>query len=477
MTYKQKTLYLIIFVAFLNIIYNANFPIHFDETYYWAMSKHPQLCYFDIPPMLSYMIAFFTFFSDNVVFIRLVSVFSVAISMLYLYKLSYIIYKNQKHSFVLVAILLSLPVTELGFTITTTDAPFMLFFSASMYYGYKALFFRQTKDFVKLGFSIGFGAISKYTTILIPAILILFALLYKRDVFKSIKPYVSAFIVFLIFLPVLIWNYNLDFEPIIFRYKFGSSSGYDISLNYLLDYLGGNMILFTPVFFVFFIYYLLKYKTLNTSEKFLVFSTILFLMYFLYKALFKQMALNWYAPAIFIGMVFVVNNMQKDGFKKGIKIGFFVSISLMLLVKFPDFFGLQKDTNSKSRVMGWKEATERFDKITPKNSLICTDYYSSSSMLNYYLKDRRGKIIEAFSPDRKSDYDYWYDLDSFNGKGCYLFFKGKMNQKERNLRHNVKLLETFEYNHPPYSKRKFYFYKCDMLTLRVTTPTTYQGAK
>jgi 4-amino-4-deoxy-L-arabinose transferase-like glycosyltransferase len=185
----------------------------------------------------------------------LVATVSSTVSIYFLYLLSNEIYHNKKNSFYLVVALLFLPIVQVGFTITTTDAPLMMFWNMSVYFGYKAIFDGRLRYYILLGIAVGLGAISKYTMVLIVLSFILFALLYKKELFKSYKPYVTALIVIVIFLPVLIWNYKLNFEPIIFRYKFGSTSDYTIYLSYLGDYIVGIYSYLLP----YFLYFLLSF--------------------------------------------------------------------------------------------------------------------------------------------------------------------------------------------------------------------------
>jgi hypothetical protein len=190
------------------------------------------------------------------------------------------------------------------------------------------------------------------------------------------------------------------------------------------------------------------------------------LLYFAYKALFKHMAINWYSPAVVVAFVFVVNKMLILNYKKWFYIGVAIATTLTLLIKFPDQFYLKYDANSKSRVMGLKEGAYEFMKMVPKDSLICTDYYSTSSILNYYFPQDSKRVIEVFTYDRKSDYDFWYDINSYDGKSCYVFAKGKLNNQEKSLCQDIKLIKTYVYKKEPYSKRKFYFYKCNKLLIK-----------
>jgi len=122
-SYTKRTLILIAFMAIINIIYNFQFPIHFDETYYWWMSKNLSLSYFDIPTLLPYMIRIFTFFGDEAWQIRLVNIFCLSVTAWYMFLLAKDIY-DDKVGFIVVLVTLLLPHMQIGYSVTTTDIPF-----------------------------------------------------------------------------------------------------------------------------------------------------------------------------------------------------------------------------------------------------------------------------------------------------------------------------------------------------------------
>jgi len=74
----------------------------------------------------------------------------------------------------------------------------------------------STSDWIKLGIIVGIAFLNKYQTVLILASMFLWALIFKREVFKQKMFYVSIIIAFLIFLPHLIWLFKYDFFPLLY---------------------------------------------------------------------------------------------------------------------------------------------------------------------------------------------------------------------------------------------------------------------
>ena len=69
------------------------------------------------------------------------------------------------------------------------------------YYFYKCMKTDRPVDWIILGLVTGLSFLNKYQTALIALPLLIWAVVFKRDVFKQWKIYVSALLAFLIFLP------------------------------------------------------------------------------------------------------------------------------------------------------------------------------------------------------------------------------------------------------------------------------------
>ncbi len=151
---------LILFLAIFSTIYNAFLPLHGDEAYYWMWSKHIQMGYYDHPPMIAFMIYLTNFISQSEWGVRLVNVFSMSISALYIFKLTKLI-SDEKTALNSVLIFLSVALTNAGFIMTTPDSPLSLFWTITLYYTYRAIFIGEKKDFLLTGLFLGFMMLSK----------------------------------------------------------------------------------------------------------------------------------------------------------------------------------------------------------------------------------------------------------------------------------------------------------------------------
>lgn len=84
------------------------------------------------------------------------------------------------------------------------------------YFGYKCMTENKFSDWIILGITTGICFLNKYQTALIILPMLIWALIYKREIFKMKRFYMSIIIAFLIFLPHLLWMIKYDFFPILY---------------------------------------------------------------------------------------------------------------------------------------------------------------------------------------------------------------------------------------------------------------------
>ena len=84
------------------------------------------------------------------------------------------------------------------------------------YFGYKCMTENKFSDWIILGITTGICFLNKYQTALVILPMLIWALIYKREIFKMKRFYMSIIIAFLIFLPHLLWMIKYDFFPIFY---------------------------------------------------------------------------------------------------------------------------------------------------------------------------------------------------------------------------------------------------------------------
>ena len=84
------------------------------------------------------------------------------------------------------------------------------------YYAYKCLNEENNKNWLILGILVGISFLNKYQTALVILPIIIWALIFKKSIFKNIFVYIAMAIAFLIFLPHLLWMIRYEFFPLLY---------------------------------------------------------------------------------------------------------------------------------------------------------------------------------------------------------------------------------------------------------------------
>ena len=84
------------------------------------------------------------------------------------------------------------------------------------YYFYRCMHDDSWNNWTLLGLITGFCFLNKYQTVLVLIPMAIWALAFKKDVYKSPKFYWSVLLAFLIFLPHLLWLIKYDFFPLMY---------------------------------------------------------------------------------------------------------------------------------------------------------------------------------------------------------------------------------------------------------------------
>jgi len=456
-TPKKSAYLIIIFLAIFSTIYNAFLPLHGDEAYYWMWSHHLQAGYFDHPSMIAYMIYLTNFISQAEWGVRLVNIFSFSISALYIFKLTSKMF-DEKTALNALLVFSSIIIVNAGYIITTTDSPLILFWTLSLYFSYMALFYKERKYFIFAGITIGLMMISKYTSILFVFALLLFIALKKREILFNINIYISTIISLIIISPMLYWNYQHEWISFVFQLDHGSTDNFELNLNAMFEYIGGQFLAFSPLFAALLFYYTLKNKLFFKDDKLFFLSLFMSftLGFFLYKSMFTFMGLNYAAPAYVSGVILLAYIVSKYELEKSFRIGLYIAIFLTLVGRFGIMFYLEI---FQDRMYGNREAVFLTQTYVKDGDAIYGDHLTTAAYLKYYLKGKPDTDIATDS--RFSQYDMWRSKD-FIKNGLVLTLDTKENALKK-IYKNVILLDTLTVQRGLNRTKTFYIY-------RVSTP-------
>jgi len=448
---QKSALILILSMAIFSAIYNAFLPLHGDEAYYWMWSHHLQTGYYDHPPMIAFMIYITNFISENEWGVRLVNVFSFSIAALYIFKLTLEI-SDDKTALNAVIIFFSVIIVNAGFIITTTDAPIILFWTLSLYYTYRAIFYGSLKDYILTGLMIGLMMLSKYTAIILVFSIFIFILLKRRDILLNIKFYLALLIAFVVVSPMLWWNYQNDWISFLFQLGHGTSESYELQLNTFFEYIGSQFGLFSPVFAALLFYYLIKDRLYFKDDKlfFISLSVALTLGFFGYKSLFKSMGVNFAAPAYIGGVIILAYIISKYELKKSFKVGLIVALFFTIVARYLMLFHLdiirEEMYNPQAPIAKFATHLKEGDKIYG-------DHLTTAAYLTYYLPNHPDADLAISS--RFSQYDMWREEDYLQDGLVLTRYRKRDAELKKNFK-NVELIDTYVVIP---DKRVFYTYR------------------
>ena len=308
--YVIYVLYLIVISTLVRALLATFLELGNDEVYYRLYALYPDWSHFDHPLMVGLLMQITTFdlLFQSEFFLRLGSVIIGAINIWIIFNIGKELkdYRSGYYSALLyVSSLYSSIITGV---FILPDTPQSLFWLWAILLMIKIVPRCPRLPVVglsmlKVGAVIGFGILSKYTTIFLWFGIGLYILIYNREWLKSKWLYISIFISIAIALPILIWNIQNNFISISFHSNRVDVSGYSIDLDYFFTELIGEILYNNPInYFLIVIALFVAFKGGLKIEKgqlrLLVLSSLPLVITFLIFSLFRRTLPHWTAPGI-----------------------------------------------------------------------------------------------------------------------------------------------------------------------------------
>lgn len=297
-------LILLLLVTGFHLALGSYFPPVDDELYYWTWSKNLSPSYYDHSPMVAYLISFATWmFGDNLFAIRF---FASILSFLILWIVAMIVPGKQ-----ILILLIFCPVFLFGGHFMTPDLPMLFFWTTYLIWlMHLSTQISQWSDdpitrvwrkaaaawpyWTLGGILLGLGILSKYTMLM--ALPISFIALFLR---YRTKAWLGGFVLHsivagLFCLPILYFNHQWNWEPLLFQWHHGMSQG-SFSLNSLFNFIGSQVLLIGALPFVLAPFIIKARKELGDNPELYIclFFFLLPLGFFMFQALRNQVEANW----------------------------------------------------------------------------------------------------------------------------------------------------------------------------------------
>jgi 4-amino-4-deoxy-L-arabinose transferase-like glycosyltransferase len=224
-------------------------PAGNDEAYYYAYALNPSLSYFDHPPVVALLAGFGPAITGiaGPFTIRLGAIVLFVATSLLFYRLARS-FTDERGAFFALLALNCCPLTILGACAAVLpDASLAICWTGALLILRRILLTEESTptDWTAAGVLSGLAMLSKYHGFLLPGLLGMYLLIYRRDLLKTPWPHVYGVVALAVFSPVLIWNAQHDFVS--FRFQGARAGGGGLSLKYVAMTIGGQLGYLTPM--------------------------------------------------------------------------------------------------------------------------------------------------------------------------------------------------------------------------------------
>lgn len=459
-----------------------------DECYYWEWSRKLDYCYMDQGPILGFVIYLSTkIFGRSTEFtVRISAVIFTLFTTLVLLLFIKENFKDISISIFAILLINLIPFTSLGQMLMTHDNLQMFFWSLSFYYFSRVLHNilngkSSIKFWILTGIFCGLNIMSKYTGVLFVLCVIIYLLSNK-----NLKKYLfkSEFLIFLILtvvicLPAIIWNIKNNFPT--FHYLFTSGIVFrpykTLSMVSILEYVGSQCGLMTPLIFFVYIYSIFKYikKSTDIQLNWSIINSLSVFIFFLVLSAISTTEANWPAVGYFGAIILIAKFFSTIWDKKFGKVYILFSFIFCFVVNFVVLLDLAKpflpfNFIGDDKIRGWKILAKEVDKTLNdirkfnEKIFLLSDYYGIAAKLAFYTQNSEEVYcIDLGRPLRQ--YSMWSKFDKKIGSNAlYVTANKKLNPKLLQIFKNVELQKTVKIpirqvkNFSSYNE--FYVYKC-----------------
>ena len=407
-----------------------------DEAYQWLWSKHLALSYYSKPPGIALIQwAGTALFGDNEFGVRFFSPLLAAI-------LSVLVFRfiarqaGARTAFCLLLITFSTPLLVVGSILMTVDPPLTLCWMWAVIAGWRAVQpDGKTRDWLVAGLALGLGSLCKYTALLqLVCWAIFFALQPSARIhLKKAGPWLALLICGICTLPVAIWNSQHGWITVNdVAGDAGLHSAWHPTLTYFWEFVGGEMGLLNPLFFIGALAAMvIAWKRRREKPLWLFLLCLgapLFLGYWLL-SFHSRVQMNWIAaavPPLLCLMVLVWAESQRR-IKPWLVAGLLIGITVSVFMYDFDLTGrlaankLPGDVDFTHRLRGWRETARLVEaerlKFDP-NAFILADHYGTTGLYTFYSAPARAAATTTQplvycldSPTPINQFPYWDQYD------------------------------------------------------------------
>lgn len=417
MTDKNKLFFLLLLKAFLLflLIQSGYLSLAPDEAQYWTWSRHLDFGYYSKPPLIAWQIRLTTaLFGNTELGVRIGSLIYGFLQALILYKIESLL-KNPFWAAITMAF------SPLGIFLSfaaTTDPGSIFFLTLALYMLLKG------GRFSLCGLCIMLGALYNWRIFFFWPLLLVCLPFFPKLRSKKLIGAIAISLIALV--PTLYWNGAHDFAT--FKHVFETTAKATTGKNRgnFFDFLGSQMGIISPVFFVLMVISLLR-RHKKWELAFCSCITGACLFYYLF-SFFSKIQPNWalylYPPG-FAVMAYYSN-------KKALHIGTWVSVVLTAIALSIPFLQsrslvpLAYQANPFRQNMGWNHLPKALSEAGYKDEFLFSDKYQTTSLLSFYTQ--RQAYFFNLQGQRKNQFSYWPQMREEKGQSGYFVIAENTNE-------------------------------------------------
>jgi hypothetical protein len=436
------------------LVAGANLGLIFDECYYWVWSLHPQLCYFDHPPFVAWVIAAgHTLLGHHALAVRLGAILSGVILAVVGRLLAKGMFGREAGNRAGIFLTLA-PVFAGNAFLMTPDTWLAPAWALALLFAWKGS--REDASmlwWLPCGAVAGIGLLSKYTMILFFAGLALFWIISPGKRTRILGGGLVAGIIALIFFsPVIYWNSTHDWASFIHQihHGFHNEQSVLLHLNFLSNYALFLVVLVSPILGLF----CFRSAVRLEDERFRFLASFFWgvVAFFGYSAATAHIEANWPMMAFVSGLILVAGDWTRypHAWRQTALIVLFaadlvavIALSLLLLFGKPLLSGLSKppdfgwasrmtgstmlaveaqrsltDLQAKlSEIIGPRDVAQRVQEEFRASGadFLCADTYQTFGVLSFYAPALEPVL---WLPDRGRKRFPWIQETVWDGKNA-----------------------------------------------------------
>ncbi|HTQ52256.1 MAG TPA: glycosyltransferase family 39 protein [Candidatus Acidoferrales bacterium] len=417
-----------------------------DEALFWLQSKHLALSYYSKPPLTACTQYLGTaIWGDNAFGVRFFApVFSAIIGVFCLRFCAREI--SARFGFVVLLISNAIPLLIVGSNLMTIDPLSVMFWVAATVVGWRAVQpDGAPRHWFWVGLWMGFGFLSKYTALFQWLCWAVFFWLWRpaRIHLRRPGPYLALLVNVLLATPVLIWNAQNHWVTVFHvggRADFGRTL--DFTLRYFFEFLGSEIVLLNPVFFVGMVWAGIAMWRQRPRDPLMVYFFSMgapLVFAYLLQSFHARVLGNWIAPAVLPFLLVMVlywdPYRQRPWVRRNYYTGLILGLAAMIVLTDTDIIGrvsgyyLPMSIDPLRRLRGWQStaavaetARQNLLKEGKPAFILCPDYASTSEVTFYLPQARAGvpgsPIVYCWDAEQPiTEFHFWPEYQFWRRTG------------------------------------------------------------